>query len=72
MKNNEEKNLKLLFVLFYLLFITILSYVMASFPHDGVMWTCKSPRLGKEEVIIFARLYRFSYFFIYFCIQNDY
>ena len=25
------------------------SYVMASFPHDGVMWTCKSPRLGKEE-----------------------
>jgi hypothetical protein len=45
---------------------------MASFPHDGVMWTCKSPRLGKEEVIIFAILYRFSYFFIYFCIQNDY
>ena len=22
---------------------------MASFPHDGVMWTCKSPRPGKEE-----------------------
>jgi hypothetical protein len=22
---------------------------MASFPHDGVMSTCKSPRLGKEE-----------------------
>ena len=33
---------------------------MASFPHDGVMWTCKSQRLGKEEVIIFAILYRFS------------
>ena len=37
---------------------------MASFPHDGVMWTCKSPRLGKEEVIIFAMLllYRFLKF----------